>query len=498
MSRLIFSIIILLFISNISSAKEVIAKFKQNQQVVNKCMTCHLEDVEESNTEPAHLFSQDIHFVKGITCAGCHGGDPTTDDDEVAMSKEKGYIGIPTKAERYKVCIKCHSDAKKMKALGSNIPTDQFEQLKGSIHFTKSINAKTPIADCVTCHSVHNIASVKSPKSTVYPTRVPYLCKSCHSNASFMKQYNPKLPVDQYSKYRTSVHGKQNAKGDPKVAECVSCHGNHGILTVKNSKSPVYPTNVPKLCSSCHSNSKLMDKYKLPHDQYDKYVQSVHGEAMFVKQDLSAPVCNDCHGNHGAVPPGVESISNVCGTCHAFNAELFAKSPHKKAFDKLNYPECITCHSNHKIVHVSDDLLGVKKDSKCVQCHKSEKDKGFFVAKEMKNLLDSLKLTDTIATNLLNTASLKGMDISESEYALKKIKQVLIQSRTITHLQDLDEFKKKMDEGFNITNKAKEAGLQAIDEFYFRRYGLGVATIIITFLVILLYLKTKKMDKTKK
>ena len=498
MYKYFISLIISLLIINFSSAKTK-KNFIPNasQQTVNECLTCHFDN-EDGNGEPAHLFKKDIHFNKGITCAGCHGGDPTKDDMDEAMDKNKGYIGVPSKAERYKVCIKCHSDSKKMKSFGSNIPTDQFEKLKGSINFTKSINASTPIADCITCHSVHNIASVKDPRSTVYPTKIPKLCKSCHSNASFMKQYNPSLSIDQYEKYRTSVHGKQNAKGDINVAECASCHGNHDILSVKNSKSPVYPSNVPQLCSTCHSDKNLMDKYKLPHDQYENYKNSVHGNALFVKQDLSAPACNDCHGNHGAVPPGLESITNVCGTCHAFNAELFAKSPHKKAFDKLNYPECITCHSNHKILHATDQLLGVGKDSKCIQCHKNNtNDKGYLIAGEMKSLFDSLKIADSVSTELLKDASLKGMDISEAEYSIKQIKQILIQARTITHLADIKEFKDKLDEGFVITNKTKQAALDAIDEYYFRRYGLGIATIIITFLVIVLYLKTKKFEKKK-
>lgn len=497
MSKYINTLIVSLFLLNISFAGNKIFN-KSNKQKVDQCITCHLDD-EETNKEPAHLYKQDIHFEKGITCAGCHGGDATKDDMDEAMDKNKGYIGIPNKAVRYKVCIKCHSDANKMKSFGSNIPTDQFEKLKGSIHFSESLNGSTPIADCVTCHSVHNIASVNSPKSTVYPTRVPYLCKSCHSNAALMKKYNPKLPTDQYNKYRTSVHGKQNAKGDTNVAECVSCHGNHGILSVKNSKSSVYPTNVPKLCSKCHSNAKLMDKYKLPHDQYENYKESVHGKALFVKQDLSAPACNDCHGNHGAVPPGVESISNVCGTCHNLNAELFEKSPHKKVFDKLNLPECETCHGNHKIIHVTDELLGVNKHAVCSKCHNNtKKDKAYFAVLDMKTLIDSLINSDSSSKKVLNNASQKGMDVSDAMYSLKKVKQVLIETRTVTHLANLKKFKSKIKKGFALTSKTKKAGLDAIDEYYFRRYGLGVATIIITFLVILLYIKTKRMDAKKR
>ncbi len=140
-----------------------------------------------------------------------------------------------------------------------------------------------------------------------------------------------------------------NAKGDPNAAECASCHGSHEIQPVKDSRSLVYATNIPSVCANCHSDAKLMSKYKIPTDQYDNYVSSVHGVALLEKGDLSSPSCNDCHGNHGAVPPGVESISKVCGTCHVLNMELFEQSPHKKAFDENNYPECESCHGNHLV-----------------------------------------------------------------------------------------------------------------------------------------------------
>ena len=95
-----------------------------------------------------------------------------------------------------------------------------------------------------------------------------------------MKLYNPALPVDQVAKYRTSVHGNLNAKGDPNAAECASCHGSHEIQPVKDSRSLVYATNIPSVCANCHSDAKLMAKYKIPTDQYENYVQ-VFTELLF-------------------------------------------------------------------------------------------------------------------------------------------------------------------------------------------------------------------------
>jgi len=461
-------------------------------QTTDQCFKCH-SDMDDAK---ASLYKTDIHHSKGISCSGCHGGDATSDDMDVAMSKEKGFIGVPPRSDRYQVCINCHADADKMKKLGSNIPTNQYEKLKASIHFQPSFDNQGPMADCITCHSVHDIKNVEDPLSKVYPTKIVELCGSCHSSAEFMKHYNPALPVDQVAKYKTSVHGNLNEKGNPDAAECASCHGSHEIQPVKDSRSLVYATNIPGVCSNCHSDAKLMAKYKIPTDQYKNYVQSVHGIALLEKGDLSSPSCNDCHGNHGAVPPGVESISKVCGTCHVLNMELFEQSPHKKAFDEHNYPECESCHGNHLVNKVTDDMVGTQKPAVCVKCHSvDENKKGFMVAGEMKMLIDSLKNKDSVTTKILDEAGQKGMDVSEATFSLKDVRQVLIQSRTTIHAFNLDKFKAQIGEGFTIINKAEITGQDAIDEFYYRRIGLGFSTIIVTLLVIGLYIKLKKVEK---
>src|ERR1019366_918341 len=159
--------------------------------------------------------------------------------------------------------------------------------------------------------------------------QVQGFCGKCHSNAETMKRFNPSLRVDQESEFATSVHGKRIAEGDTKPATCISCHGSHGIRAVKDPTSPVYPTNVAATCGKCHAKADYMKQYGIPTDQLQKYQTSVHAEAL--KKDLSAPTCNDCHGNHGAAPPGTASTANVCGTCHIRQAELFAKSPHGSA-----------------------------------------------------------------------------------------------------------------------------------------------------------------------
>ena len=186
---------------------------------------------------------------------------------------------------------------------------------------------------------------------------VPLFCARCHSDGDFMKRYNPQVRIDQLAEYRTSVHGRKNASGDPVPATCIDCHGAHGVRPVASPDSPVYATNVPGTCSRCHSDAALMRPYGIPTDQPAAYRRSEHAAALLERGDTSAPACNDCHGNHGAVPPGVRSVANVCGQCHGREAALFGASIKKELFDRLEVAECVVCHGNHAILHPTPEHI---------------------------------------------------------------------------------------------------------------------------------------------
>jgi hypothetical protein len=90
------------------------------------------------------------------------------------------------------------------------------------------------------------------------------------------------------------------------------------------------------------------------------------------------------------------------------------------------------------------------------------------------------------------------MDVSDAKFESNDIKKVLITSRTSTHYSDVEKYINTINEGFKITEKAKFTGEEAVKEYYFRRWGLGVSTVFITILCITLYLKLRKIEKKQK
>lgn len=460
----------------------------------DQCFVCH----QALGDAPATLFAQDVHRRKGISCAGCHGGDATADDMTVAMDKKTGFIGVPSGNEMSRVCAGCHSDAERMKQFNSTLPTGQFEKLETSVHGKLALSGGERIAQCTTCHGAHGILRVKNPKSPVAPANIVTTCTGCHSNAGYIRSYNPALPVDQLEKYRTSVHGVRNAKGDVKVAECASCHGAHDILPAGDGKSRTYPTNLPNVCAGCHSNAEYMKEYNLPTDQFEAFSRSVHGVALLERNDVNSPACNDCHGNHGATPPGVASISKVCGTCHALNADLFSASRHKKSFDEMGLPECETCHGNHGILSATTELLGTGPEAVCSRCHaQDDQNRGFSVAATMRELADSLEGMEEDSRVLVEEADQKGMDMEEMKFKLREVRQARLEARTTVHTFDEQKFRDVAGKGIAAATVVRGEAVGAIDEYYFRRIGLGIATLIISILAISLFLYIRRIERTR-
>lgn len=324
----------------------------------------------------------------------------------------------------------------------------------------------------------------------------PEVCGSCHSDPTFMRNYAASPQTDQVSQYWISKHGLELKDGNLKVAACTDCHDVHGIRSPSDPLSTVYPTNLPQTCSHCHSDADYMAEFGIPTDQFIDYKQSVHGQALFDQGDISAPVCNDCHGNHGAIPPEVGHISDICGTCHINNMKLFQESHLQSIFLDRGLQQCESCHGNHKILKPNDEFLHWADESVCKQCHEDGGD-----AKQMSlefyEVIDSLKTGIHKAEVRINDAEQKGMVVSDLLFKLEEAHNVLIKTRTSIHSFNKEFVEKTAQPGFEATQAALAGSEQVLGEYSYRRKGLFVFSLIITFVVIMLYLKIRTYNNSK-
>jgi hypothetical protein len=301
--------------------------------------------------------------------------------------------------------------------------------------------------------------------------------------------------VDQVAEYLTSVHGQRLVQlGDTLVATCANCHPAHNVRPPSDPQSSVHPQNVAELCGSCHGNAAYMAEYDIPTDQLERYQLSVHRRQLVEAGDLSAPTCNDCHGNHGAAPPGLSWVGNVCGQCHATMGELFRESQHAELFAMLGVPGCATCHGNHEILDATTEFLGATEGTACAQCHAPE-DAGGAVAQQMRALIDSLDGQLDSARQLLEQAENRGMEVSQALFELESANNARIGARAAVHGFDLAAVASEVEEGLAVTGAGIGAGERALDEWDFRRIGLAVSVVIILALIGGLLLRIRELDR---
>jgi hypothetical protein len=140
-------------------------------------------------------------------------------------------------------------------------------------------------------------------------------------------------------------------------------------------------------------------------------------------------------------------------------------------------------------------MIDFNTESVCGTCHTEDPgDKAAPVIRSMRDTLKALSNGHSEATQVLNHAEQLGMDVVEAKYQLKDANQSLVESRVKIHSFSKEPVLESAAPGLKIIAQAKEAGKGAIKEYYFRRKGLAISTLLLTLLVVLLYIKIRQIE----
>jgi hypothetical protein len=128
------------------------------------CIACHRQQKDNAGqVVPIHQTS--THGRVGVSCDGCHGGDPSRSEKTKAHADH--FIARPDTNATLEMCGRCHRQP--------------LEFFKGSRHVAPGPNAAR--LDCVECHGVHAIGAASES------FRWPQFCAGCHG-----LEYLPQLP----------------------------------------------------------------------------------------------------------------------------------------------------------------------------------------------------------------------------------------------------------------------------------------------------------------
>ncbi len=250
-------------------------------------------------------------------------------------------------------CMRCHEDPA-LKASG-----DGRSLYVRAADLAESRHAKT---SCSQCHVGVTSSRLRSCETITQKVD----CASCHAEIGQV--------------YQTSTHGQLTVKRDPNAPTCKDCHGSHLVLGKADPNSATFPTNVPRLCASCHrEGQKAAKRYKgSQHDIIEHYTESIHGKGLMESGLTVTAMCTSCHTAHGILPKdnpassvNARNIPSTCGRCHHGIQEQFERSIHSVSVSKTRkkLPVCSDCHTAHTITRTDETGFMLDIMTKCGQCH---------------------------------------------------------------------------------------------------------------------------------
>lgn len=287
----------------------------------NCTSTCHREDHKAKPGLDPLSYPDSVHgrsyLERGVgevaKCWDCHGKHNIrafTDPDSTVYRKN-----IP------QTCTSCHEDMAVVVKyhIHSEMPYQEYmKSVHGKALFEKGLVQYAAV--CTDCHGVHDIQGVGEPHLMA---KQPQTCGRCHELV--------------FNDYKESIHGQQALAGNIDSPFCVDCHGEHGITSPQDEKSPVFSKNIPDTCSSCHARPEIMKKYGISEDRIATFIDSLHGIAVGFGSK-SAATCASCHGVHdirpASDPKSKINPANLRSTCGQVNCH--PQMPEKIASSKIH------------------------------------------------------------------------------------------------------------------------------------------------------------------
>jgi cytochrome b subunit of formate dehydrogenase len=276
------------------------------------CGTCH-EDAREQYGFHGRMSAQECMDIP--TCADCHGGHDVL-PSSVILSRTHPS-NVPD------TCARCHEDINLTQKYQILID-HPIEVYKNSVHGLATEAGVDVAATCNDCHSTggtaHRILSPGDPESNINHFNIPRTCGKCHTGIE--------------KEFWEGIHGQLVERGETDSPVCTSCHGEHGIISPRDPRSPVSSVRLAEAtCSPCHESITLTEKYGLRTGRLTSFIDSYHG-LKTKAGDTHVANCASCHGVHKILPSTdpessvyPDNLRQTCGDCHPGISAALALSP---------------------------------------------------------------------------------------------------------------------------------------------------------------------------
>jgi cytochrome b subunit of formate dehydrogenase len=143
------------------------------ERVPSTCAQCHA-DIAKTYAASVHGEAAARGITESPVCTDCHG------EHRILGPADKGSPVYATNVPKM-TCGRCHGDLRLSQKFG--IKGNAVTAYEDSFHGLASRSGSVTVANCASCHGVHDILPSSDPRSHVAPDNLAKTCGNCHPGA---------------------------------------------------------------------------------------------------------------------------------------------------------------------------------------------------------------------------------------------------------------------------------------------------------------------------
>lgn len=136
------------------------------------CGACH-SDVQDQYQGSVHGQAVKRGIMQAPVCTDCHGEHSILAPSNTASPVHPRHIR--------ETCASCHGNVRLTRRFG--LPGDRIMSFDASFHGLAASAGGETVANCASCHGIHNIRASADPRSTIHPKNLAATCGKCHEGA---------------------------------------------------------------------------------------------------------------------------------------------------------------------------------------------------------------------------------------------------------------------------------------------------------------------------
>ncbi len=140
--------------------------------IPDTCGMCHTDIAAEFHSS-VHGRAVERGVAEAPVCTTCHG--------EHAILSPKSEASPVNPHHIRETCAQCHGNVRLASRFG--LPPDRVVSFDASFHGMAAKAGSETVANCASCHGVHNILPSTDPHSTINPKNLAATCGKCHPGA---------------------------------------------------------------------------------------------------------------------------------------------------------------------------------------------------------------------------------------------------------------------------------------------------------------------------